>query len=124
MLIKILPGSLPNGAYGKLADVELHFPDGDLAGLKLIGFSIWETTVRRFVAFPSRTYSVGGERRSFALLRPFENEDAKRTLETRILAAYDMFTTNLEFEQATRRAFDEDQEASDVTSSPFALPRP
>ena len=27
---------------GKLADAELHFHDGVLAGLKLIGFSIWE----------------------------------------------------------------------------------
>jgi hypothetical protein len=26
---------------GKLADAELHFSDGVLAGLKLIGFSIW-----------------------------------------------------------------------------------
>ena len=27
---------------GKLADAELHFNDGVLAGLKLIGFAIWE----------------------------------------------------------------------------------
>ena len=27
---------------GKLADAELHFGDGPLAGLKLIGFAIWE----------------------------------------------------------------------------------
>ena len=27
---------------GKLADAELHFAQGPLAGLKLIGFAIWE----------------------------------------------------------------------------------
>ena len=27
---------------GKLADGELHFTDGVLAGLKLIGFGVWE----------------------------------------------------------------------------------
>jgi hypothetical protein len=27
---------------GKLVDAELHFSDGRLAGLKLIGFAIWE----------------------------------------------------------------------------------
>jgi hypothetical protein len=32
---------------GKLADAELHFTDGPLDGLKLIGFSIWEPP-RRF----------------------------------------------------------------------------
>ena len=26
---------------GKLADAELHFEDGLLAGLKLVGFAIW-----------------------------------------------------------------------------------
>ena len=27
---------------GKLADAELHFNDGVLAGLKLIGFAVWD----------------------------------------------------------------------------------
>ena len=57
---------------GKLADAELHFADGPLAGLKLIGFAIWERRGAggRNVTFPARQYSVNGERRSFALLRP------------------------------------------------------
>jgi len=57
---------------GKLADAELHFADGPLAGLKLIGFAIWERRSGggRNVTFPARQYSVNGERRSFALLRP------------------------------------------------------
>ena len=52
---------------GKLADAELHFTDGPLAGLKLIGFGIWERrgagTNGRNVTFPARQYSVNGERR-------------------------------------------------------------
>jgi hypothetical protein len=57
---------------GKLADAELHFTEGPLAGLKLIGFAIWErrTGNGRNVTFPARQYSVNGERRSFSLLRP------------------------------------------------------
>jgi len=57
---------------GKLADAELHFNDGVFAGLKLIGFTVWERRSGggRNVTFPARTYSVNGERRSFSLLRP------------------------------------------------------
>jgi hypothetical protein len=46
--------------------------------MKLIGFSIWErrTTAGRNVTFPARQYSVNGERRSFALLRPVVETDA------------------------------------------------
>ena len=57
---------------GKLADAELHFTGGPLEGLKLIGFSIWERRggSGRNVTFPARQYSINGERRSFALLRP------------------------------------------------------
>ena len=53
---------------GKLADAELHFTGGDLDGLKLIGFSIWERRggVGRNVTFPARQYSVNGERRAFS----------------------------------------------------------
>jgi hypothetical protein len=50
-----------------------------LAGLKLIGFSIWErrTAGGRNVTFPARQYSVNGERRSFALLRPIVDVSAQ-----------------------------------------------
>jgi hypothetical protein len=45
---------------GKLADAELHFNDGVLAGLKLIGFAVWErrSVGGRNVTFPARQYSV------------------------------------------------------------------
>ena len=75
---------------GKLADAELHFVDGVLAGLKLIGFGIWErrTGAGRNVTFRARQYSVNGERRSFALLRPATEAGAQDAVRDLILAAY------------------------------------
>ena len=75
---------------GKLADAELHFSDGMLAGLKLIGFGIWElrSGTGRNVTFPARQYSINGERRSFALLRPVADTTAQDAVREAILAAY------------------------------------
>lgn len=75
---------------GKLADAELVFTAGPLAGLKLIGFAIWERRngSGRNVTFPARQYSVNGERRSFALLRPSVDVNAQEQLRDRILAAF------------------------------------
>ena len=41
---------------GKLADAEIHFIGGELAGLKLVGFAIWERRDGngRRVTFPGR----------------------------------------------------------------------
>jgi len=72
---------------GKLADAELHFNDGVLAGLKLIGFAVWE-----------RQYAVNGERRSFALLRPIDDAAAQAGLRDLILEAC------VEFEASTVKA--------------------
>ena len=71
LTVKIVPNDKGNPP-GKLGDAELHFSDGVLAGLKLIGFGIWErrTGAGRNVTFPARQYAINGERRSFALLRP------------------------------------------------------
>lgn len=77
---------------GKLADAELHFSSGPLAGLKLVGFSVWEgKRGGRNVTFPARTYSVNGERRSFSLLRPIADTVAHEQLRDRILEAYGTF---------------------------------
>ena len=87
MTIKITPNDKGN-PLGKLADAELHFDDGPLAGLKLIGFNVWErANGERHVSFPARQYSLNGERRSFALLRPMA-VGAHQTLNDAILAAY------------------------------------
>jgi hypothetical protein len=75
---------------GKLADAELHFTDGPLEGLKLIGFAIWESRSGngRNVTFPARQYSVNGERRSFALLRPVVDASAQDRVRDLVLQAY------------------------------------
>jgi hypothetical protein len=92
MKVKITPNDKGNPP-GKLADAELHFDDGPLSGLKLIGFAIWErrTSAELNVTFPARQYSVNGERRSFALLRPNSLEstiDATRGIRDLIIQAY------------------------------------
>jgi len=79
-----------NTPPGKLADAELHFSEGVLEGLKLIGFSVWErrTGDGRNVTFPARQYVVNGERRSFALLRPIADATAQERIREAILEAY------------------------------------
>lgn len=76
---------------GKLADAELHFTEGPLEGLKLIGFAIWERRgggPSRNVTFPARQYSVNGERRSFALLRPIVDATSQAKIRELILDAF------------------------------------
>ena len=96
MTVKIVPYDKGNPP-GKLADAELHFMAGPLEGLKLIGFAVWErkTGNGRNVTFPARQYSVNGERRSFALLRPLSDPTAQNRVRDLILQAY------AEHEQAT-----------------------
>jgi len=92
MTIRITPNDKGTPA-GKLADAELHFSDGPLEGLKLIGFSIWERRVGngRNVTFPARQYAVNGERRTFALLRPIVDSTQQSKLRELILEAFQAF---------------------------------
>jgi len=89
LTVKITPNDKGNPP-GKLADAELLFIGGPLDGLKLIGFSIWERRGGggRNVTFPARQYSVNGERRSFALLRPMEDATAQERIRDLILQAF------------------------------------
>ena len=89
MTVKIVPNEKGNPP-GKLADAELHFTEGPLDGLKLIGFAVWErkTGNGRNVTFPARQYSVNGERRSFALLRPVVDSTGQDRIRDRVLQAY------------------------------------
>ena len=89
MTIKIMPNDKGNPP-GKLADAELHFTDGPLEGLKLIGFSVWERRGGngRNVTFPARSYVVNGDRRTFALLRPIVDSTAQAKLRDLILEAF------------------------------------
>ena len=86
--VKLAPNDKGNPP-GKLADAELHFTHGALAGLKLIGFAIWgRRNGGRTVTFPARQYAVSGERRSFALLRPIVDANAQNLVRDLILLAY------------------------------------
>ena len=89
MTIKITPNDKGNPP-GKLAEAELHFSDGPMEGLKLIGFSVWERRGGngRNVTFPARSYVVNGDRRSFALLRPIVDSTAQAKLRDLILEAF------------------------------------
>ena len=89
MIVKLTANDKGNPP-GKLADAELHFTDSPLEGLKLIGFAIWETRsgARRNVTFPARQYSVNGERRSFALLRPISDTAVHDRIRDLVLEAY------------------------------------
>ena len=82
---------------GKLADAELHFAGGPLKGMRLIGFAIWERTGSggRNVTFPARQYSVNGERRSYALLRPTADPTAQNAVRDLILQAYEEFAASI-----------------------------
>ena len=79
MVVRITPND-KNNPPGKLADAEVHFTEGALEGMKLIGFAVWErrTGGGRNVTFPARQYSVNGERRTFALLRPANGDATKQ----------------------------------------------
>ncbi len=89
MVVKIVPYEKGNPP-GKLADAELHFTEGVLEGLKLVGFGVWERRggSGRNVTFPARQYSVNGERRSFALLRPIVDATSQDRVRDLILQAY------------------------------------
>jgi hypothetical protein len=93
MVVKIMPND-KNQPNGKLADAEVHFTEGALVGLRLLGFAVWERRngPGRNVTFPARTYSVNGERRSFALLRPIDDDKhSQSAIRDLVLQAYAEF---------------------------------
>ena len=89
--VKIVPND-SGTPQGKLADAEVVFEAeaGPLSGMKLIGFAVWERRDGgRNMTFPARQYSVNGERRSFAPLRPANGEvSAQEAIRQCILDAY------------------------------------
>jgi hypothetical protein len=96
MVIKFTPNDKGN-PQGKLADAELHFTEGELQGLKLVGFGVWERRngPGRNVTFPARNYAVNGERRTFALLRPSGESPAQDRVRDLILQAYADFQSQV-----------------------------
>jgi hypothetical protein len=65
---------------------------GPLAGLRLVGFSLWRSAEGEiFVTVPSRPFGAGGERRFFDLIRPAdeaENGQPVKALKQWILDAW------------------------------------
>ena len=96
MIVKFSPNDKGNPP-GKLAEAELHFAEGSLDGMKLIGFGVWERRngSGRNVTFPARQYSVNGERRSFALLRPVADAASQERVRDVILQAYTEYESQL-----------------------------
>jgi hypothetical protein len=69
-----------------VCEAELVFGEeaGPLAGMKLVGFSLWRSPESEvFVTFPSRPIGVGSDRRFFDYLRSAEGvaADVKRVKE-------------------------------------------
>jgi hypothetical protein len=79
-----------NGPERLVCEAELVFGAGLLAGMKLVGFSLWKSPEGElYVTFPSRAFGAGSERRFFDFLRSVEGQacDAKR-LKAWILSSY------------------------------------
>lgn len=102
MVVKILPNDKGTPS-GKLADAEVHFTEGEMQGLRLLGFAVWErrTGVGRNVTFPSRTYVVSGERRSFSLLRPVSEQSQQDRVRDLVLQAYSEYEALAAVAEAT-----------------------
>ncbi len=77
-----------NGPKNLIGEAEILFEseDGLLAGLKLVGFSIWRTEKgETSVTMPSRTWGGPGEKKFFDLLRSGDGGvEALRRLKTAI----------------------------------------
>ena len=63
------------------AEIVFESDCGPLAGMKLVGFSLWRSPEGEvYVTFPSRAFGTGSDRRFFDYLRSVEGTpaDAKR----------------------------------------------
>src|SRR2546427_9909649 len=60
-----------------VCEAEIHFEEGQLADMRLVGFSLWRSPAGEvFVTFPSRALGVGSERRYFDYPPPAEGDAA------------------------------------------------
>jgi len=58
-----------------VCEAEIHFEEGELAGMRLVGFSLWRSPEGEvFVTFPSRATGVGSDRRFFDYLRATDGD--------------------------------------------------
>ncbi|MCU0241263.1 MAG: hypothetical protein MUF51_02430 [Vicinamibacteria bacterium] len=71
-----------HGPERLVSEAEIHFEEGFLAGMKLVGISLWRgADGDTYVTMPARAFGMGQERRFFDFLRSAEpggTEDLKR----------------------------------------------
>ena len=98
MSIKIEFVHRDNGPERLLCEAEIHFLDGELEGLKFVGFSLWKAPAGDvYVTFPSRAFGVGGERRYFDYIRSIDGDhNQTKKLKVLILEAYKTWTAKPE----------------------------
>jgi len=81
-----------NGPRNLISEAEIHFDgdDGLLAGLKLVGFSVWrKEDGTPAVTVPGRSWGEPGEKKFFDLLRAGDGGgDAVRKLKAAICAQH------------------------------------
>jgi hypothetical protein len=59
-----------NGPERLVCEAELHFEDGPLAGMRVVGFSVWRGAEGDiYVTFPSRAFGTATDRKYFDYLR-------------------------------------------------------
>ena len=62
-----------NGPERLACDAEILFDEGPLAGMKLVGFSVWRGAEGDvYVTFPSRAFGTATDRKYFDYLRATE----------------------------------------------------
>ena len=67
-----------NGPERLVCDAVVLFDEDPLAGMKLVGFSLWRSTDGDvYVTFPSRAFGAGTERKYFDYLRSAEGLSAE-----------------------------------------------
>jgi len=92
VVVRITPND-KNNPPGKLADAEVHFTEGELEGMKLIGFAVWERRTgggrgrRRRSRAPGAPASVGAELSRGRGRRRLERGGARRPAPRRGLNA-------------------------------------
>ena len=71
-------------------EAEIHFEEGPLTGMRLVGFCLWKGPDGEvYVTFPSRAFGVGGERRYFDFLRAIEGDgETVKRVKAWILSEY------------------------------------
>jgi hypothetical protein len=81
-----------NGPERLVCEAEVWFDEdgGPLAGMKLVGFSLWQSPEgETYVTFPSRAFGAGSERRYFDYLRTIDGTPGEaRRVKSWILEEY------------------------------------